>query len=100
LLILQALVVLAIIAGGVGWLYGAARFYKGLRVGGMSARDYERRSDTGIRGLGVGVRLDVFVAVWPIVVALPERHRVRAAGWASVDPWEGRFPRSPTAARR
>ena len=40
MLILQALVVLAIIAGGVGWLYGAARFYKGLRVGGMSARDY------------------------------------------------------------
>ena len=73
-------------------MVGASRFYKALRVGGMSAREYERRSDTGLKGLGVGVKIDVLVAAWPLVVALPERHRARLAAWSSVDPWDGRWP--------
>ncbi|MEN9620767.1 MAG: hypothetical protein RL499_960 [Actinomycetota bacterium] len=98
MLIVQSLAVLLIVVVGVGWLYGAWKFYRDLRVGGSSARDYERRSDTGLRGLGAGVRLDVFVAAWPIVVALPERHRVRAARWAAVEPWNGRWPSQATPA--
>lgn len=95
MLILQSLAVVAIITAGGAWLIGASRFYKALRVGGVSAREYERRADTGLKGLGVGVKLDVLVAAWPLVVALPERYRTRVAAWSSVDPWDGRWPGTP-----
>jgi len=91
-LILQSLAVLTIITAGVAWLIGAAKFYRALRIGGIPAREYQRKDDTGIKGLGVGVRLDLLVAAWPIVVALPELRRVRLAEWSAVDPWDGRWP--------